>query len=163
MTAVASVIPTTIDRLYTILTAALPSVAVVKGPGVTDASLPSVLWIGWSDPDAEGLDEAASSDIRWAWLGTGQRAENATVNCVADAWNGDGDLGAARDTVFGVVNQVATAIQSDPTLGLQGSPVAGINLLVVQGVQLGSFLQDQNEDGAYARLQFGVDVQGRVS
>ena len=163
MTAVASVIPTAIDRLYTILTSALPTTVVVKGPGMTDEALESVLWIGWSDPDADGLDQAASSDIRWAWLGTGQRAENAVINCVTDAWNGNADLDAARTTVFETVNQVSTAIQSDPTLGLQASPVSGINLLVVQGIQLGSYLQDQNENGAYARLHFGVEIQGRVS
>ena len=96
-------------------------------------------------------------------MGTGQRAENAVINCVADAWNGNADLDAARTTVFETVNQVSTTIQSDPTLGLQASPVSGINLLVVQGIQLGAYMQDQNENGAYARLQFGVEIQGRVS
>ena len=159
---VASVVPTAIDKLVSILSA-VSGFTTFDGAGITDDAIDAALFIGWSDPDETGFDESAGLDQSWPWLGHTQRDETAQIHCVAMAWNGDADMQAVRNSVFATLAAVGTTMQADPSLGTLASPVSGVNQMWVAGIRAGSFTQNQASDGAFARLRFDIEVRGRVS
>lgn len=150
-----SAIPAIIDALITTLDAALPGVEVIDGMGATDTGAQRLLFVGLSDPDADRPAEAAASDQAWAWLGHMQRDETATVHLVAVAWNGDGDQKRARDEAFGIVDAVAAAITTDPTLG-------GV-VVQVRAVEGLSLTQAQTDAGALAYVPVSLSCRARLS
>lgn len=157
-----SIVPYAIDRLVAIL-GAVSGLTVFDGPGVTDDAHMDVLCIGWTDPETTGMDEAATLNQSWPYLGHAQRDEVSDIHCVATAWNGDADMKAARDKVFSYLTAIGSAIEADPSLGFNDAPVAGIQLLVVAGITVGTFTQNQDDTGAIARIVFTIQIKGRVN
>lgn len=151
----ASAIPTAIDALYTLFTAALPDVAVYDGPGVTDTPAPVALHVGLSDADADGYSSAADSTQGWAWLGHQQRDEEISVHCVAIASSGDAVLKTVRDQAYAVVQAATDALQSDPTFGNA--------VLYSLGVTSHTLDQIQDSTGATVRLPFNITCRVRLS
>jgi len=156
-----SIAPAAIDALIAQL--AGNGFTVIDGPGATDASIQSALFIGLNSTDSIDFIESAALDQGWAWLGHNMRDENVTIHCLAQGWDGNADMKAARDAVFATLTALATLIQTDPSLGFKDAPVAGINLLQVTEVRAASFKQTQDEEGAIAQLSFDIQVRGRVS
>lgn len=155
MTARGSAIPAAIDALIASLSAALPDVLVVDGMETSDDKAPMVLFVGLSDPDGTGPESAASSTQKWANLGRNTRDEKLTINLVAVAWNGDRKQKMARDDVFGMVDQIADLIQTDPTLG--GS------VLVVTDVSNIDLRQVEDSAGIGAYLPLSITCTARLS
>ncbi|HWU31447.1 MAG TPA: hypothetical protein VN108_01165 [Marmoricola sp.] len=158
---IGSITPTAIDALIAKL--AGNGFQVIDGPGATDDSLQSALFVGLNSTDSTDFIESAALDQGWAWLGHNMRDENVSVHCLAQAWNGDGDMKAARDAAFATLTAVGALIQADPSLGLLAVPVEGINLLQVSEIRAASFKETQDEEGAIAQLSFDIQVRGRVS
>lgn len=158
---VGSVAPYAIDALIALL--AGNSFTVIDGPGATDDAIMSALFVGLNSTDSTDFIESAALDQGWAWLGHNLRDENVTIHCLAQAWNGDGDMKAARNSVFESLTAVGALIQLDPSLGFVASPVVGVNLLQVSEIRAVSFKQTQDAQGAIAQLAFDVQVRGRVS
>jgi len=161
MTTVGSIAPAAIDALIAQLTG--NGFTVIDGTGKTDDAIMSALFIGLNSTDPTDFIESAALDQTWPWLGHSMRDENVTVHCLAQSWNGDSDMKAARDAVFATLTAVATLIQADPSLGFKDTPVAGINLLQVAEIRAASFKQTQDDTGAIAQLSFDIQFRGRVS
>lgn len=147
----ASAIPTAIDTLVTIATAALSDAEVIDGPGAHDRGEYAVtVHIGATDPDEEEGTTAASSEQVWAWLGHVQRKTEFSISCVIAAWNGEADQKKARDAAFGALQAFTDAITDDPSLS--GDVIA------VSGIEDITFTQSQDKDGAHARITFGLPI-----
>ena len=154
-----SVVFNLIDTLHTLSVAALPSVLVLDGMGVTDDP-GDFLMIGVEDPDVDGFSDSAESQHTWAGRGNRARDEVGSVSCCALSWNGDsGDAAqkAARDAAQAIVAAVETLVRTDPNLG---AAVAGL-----QWVRFGERLvlrQIQTDTGAVALVYFQIAFQARL-
>jgi len=153
MTTVVSAIPAAIDALIATFTAA--GVAVIDGEGASNSTYPAVVFVGISDPDGDGIEEAASSDQEWAWLGHVQRDETLQIHCVAEAWTGDANPKAARDSAFALVRTISDAITTDPSLG--GS------VLYVQAINGLTYKNLRDADGCRADIPFTITCRARLS
>jgi hypothetical protein len=153
MTTVISAIPAAIDALIATFTAA--GVQVIDGQGATDDSAKAVVFVGIVDPDSEGLEDAATSDQTWAWLGHVQRDENVSIHCLASAWTGDDNPKVARDNAFAMVRTLSDAITVDPTLG---GAVLAVN--AIDGL---SYRSLRGPDGCRADIPFTVTCRARLS
>lgn len=145
-----------IDALVTTMTAALPTVTVYDGVGLSDDP-GNFLMIGVDDPDADDYSDSAESSQKWAGIGNRARDEEGTVTCCALAWNGDSDQRAARLAVKAITDAVETALRADPTLG-GAIPAPG-------WAQFGSrfnLSQIQSDSGAVALAFFQVAYQARL-
>lgn len=85
----------------------------------------------------------------------GGREETGSINCVAMAWNGDGDQGAARAAAFGYIASIEAALRADPTLG-----VTAFDYLVTQLIS-GDVAEDK-VDGATTAISFVVAYKARI-
>jgi hypothetical protein len=150
-----SSIPAVIDALVVSFTAALGEGNVFDGPGVTADNPDQYVIVGMSDPDSEVLDESASSQQGWAWLGHVARDEVVVVHCCAVAWNGDTDQKAARDAAFAVLKVVTDAIEDDPSYGVSG-------VLYVTGITSSHLRQVQDDNGALAVVSFDIEIHSRL-
>lgn len=113
-----SALPDVIDALVTLSAAALPSVRVYDGIGVSDDP-GDFLMVGVEDPDIDGA--AFSAEVEQSRLAMGgSQQEAGTVTCCALSWTGDStDVGqkAARDAAFTTVAAVETILRTTaPTL-----------------------------------------------
>jgi hypothetical protein len=156
-----SMIPSVIDALISCLQG--QSFTVIDGPGNTDDNIRSALFVGLNNPDSPDVIGAAVSDEQWAWLGHDVRDETAQIHCLAEAWNGDADQKAARDTVFGTLTTVTTMIQNNPQLCPDNDTSKPGTVMWVQSIGSLSFDQTQDANGAYARLGFDITLRGRGS
>lgn len=146
-------IPAVIDKLITVWSAA--GIPVYDGPGVSMETPGLYVLVGVGDPDGESMEEAASSEQGWAYLGHTTLNETITIHCVAVSWNGDSAMKTARDQVVTALTTVADAVKNDPGLG-QGQPTWVRQIVGI------SLRQIQDESGAAAYLPFDVVVQTQV-
>jgi hypothetical protein len=147
-----SAIPTLIDTLFAQATAALPTVLVVDGFGVTNDANPNVLMVGVDDPDNGGTSaNSTQSSQEMATAGTPRsRAQSGTITCAALSWSGGSDQKAVRDAAYATVAAVETLLRTDPRLGLSSYP-----LLVMQ---MGDDRLSQNQYAATDTTTGGVDA-----
>jgi hypothetical protein len=152
-----SAVPAVIDALVALSDAALSTVTVYDGFGVSDDP-GDFLMIGVDDPDSGDAASSTDSSQQAATLGTGRaRDETGEVTCVALSWNGNGDQKAARDAVFATTAAVETLCRSNPSLSITGYP-----LLVVGFGATQRLMQNQDEDGAEAAVFFSVRFRARL-
>ena len=152
-----SVIPSVIDALVTAARAALPSVQVHDGYGVTDDP-GDFLMVGVTDPDSGDDANSAVSQQSWANATGGARDENGDVTCVALSWNGDGSQKVARDAAFAIAAAVQLAVRP---AGVPGSlSVPGV-LWLSYGAET-QLLQQQGDGGAVAKVIFSIAFRARV-
>lgn len=152
-----SVIPSVIDALVTAATTALPTTRVYDGFGVTDDP-GDFLMVGVVDPDSGNDATAATSQQSWATTTGGARDEMGDVTCVALSWNGNGDAKAARNAAFATCNALQLAIRPTGQAGNLGVP----GVLWLSYGESTQLLQDQNENGAVAKVIFTVYFRARV-
>lgn len=155
MTTQTSAIPDVIDYLVTTLTAALPDVTVIDGPGITDASAENWLFVGVDDPDSESAPTSAEATSDWSTLGARQRREDIVVHCAAISYSGDDVIKTVRDAAFVTVAGVEQAIVTDPTLG-------GAVLYATFG-GVGAVRQNTNDQGVEAWALFTVAARARLT
>ena len=118
----ASLTPALIDALVTKCqaSAALADVSVHDGWGLTVDTADS-LFIGCDDPwDRSRGNTAGDSDQDWSALGVRERAQETLITCASVAWDGAGEVKAARDRAFAQVDAVQDIITADPRLGVNG-------------------------------------------
>lgn len=146
-----SALPSVVDGLVTLSTAALPNALVLDGPGVTDDP-GNFLMIGVEDPDIESA--AFSADVSQERISmAGGRQESGTITCCALSWNGDGSNAgqkSARDAAFATVAVVENIVRvTSPTLGVSA----------VRKTELGERLtvsQAQGDTGSSCMVIFSV-------
>lgn len=153
-----SIIPALIDALVSQATAALPSVQVFDGYGITDDP-GDFLMIGVDDPDSPNSANSANAQQRAATAGTSRsRDEEGTVTCVALSWNGNANQKAARDGAFAIVAAVENFIRTatpQPYFGVTGLYKVGFGGNV-------DLSQDQNAGAAMALITFSVTFTARI-
>lgn len=154
-----SAIPAVIDALVAQADAALTSVTVYDGFGISDDP-GDFLMVGVDDADLLDAATSAESSQVPATMGTLRtRQETGTVTCLALSWNGDADMAAARTAAFATANEVSDLIRADPSLGL-GAP--DFRLLVAGYGGSERLMQNQDEDGAEAALVFTVTFTAQI-
>jgi hypothetical protein len=150
-----SIIPSLLDALVTECSAALTTVAVHDGYGVS-GDVHDNLMIGVDDPFSDQAAPTAESQQSWANVGSGRsRDESGDVTCAAYATSGTTDQAAVRAAAFAITEAVENLLRTDPTVGL-GDTVR---------TQFGTdqrFLQDQDEDGAWALIVFTIHFDARI-
>lgn len=149
----ASAVPAALDAVVALFTAA--GITTYDGPGASDDAATSYVLVGVQDPDVDGPATSATATSQWAWLGHVERDETFSLHCSAVGWNGDADQKSARDNVYALMGQVATAITTDPTLG-------GV-LLYAVGLSTSDLRQDQDQNGAIALLGFDLECRARLT
>lgn len=78
--------------------------------------------------------------------------ETLEVQCAAEAWSGDPSISTARNQTLALLAGVETIIRTDPTLGIDGSTIAT--------VQVGSLSYAFDDDGQIGcRVTFVVHVE----
>ena len=155
MTTQISAIPAVIDYLVATLTAALPDVQVLDGPGLSDESVSDLLFIGVDDPDGNSAPTSAEATSDWSALGARQRREDIVVHCAAVSWSGDDVVKVVRDAAFGTVGAVERAIVADPTLGgaVQYATFGGVSAV----------RQNTSTEGVEAWALFTVQARARLT
>ena len=150
-----SVVPALIDALIAAATSAGVE-NVLDGVSLSgDAQAGDYLMIGVDDPDSEGDAFTGSSRQSWANANHTTRDESGEITCAAYSWNGDCDQKAARDAAFAMVETLASACRTDPSLGLSS----------LLWTDFGSDLnlsQNQGESGASALVVFTVAFRARI-
>lgn len=146
-----SVVPALIDALVTQLTAALPSVRVYDGYGVSDDP-GDFLMVGVEDPESDNGEAARTDEEQIAFGSTRPRQEVGAIHMAALSWNGTGDQKAARDAVYAIAAAVANALRPDVQPDVLG--ITGLNTV---GYGASTALeQTQDTAGAKAALRFDV-------
>ena len=144
-----SLIPACTDALVALLTAALPTLPVVDG-GVIGNEERAALLVG------SGF---ANSDHpwqhRWAGLGHAARDETFEIPCTLWVRSGDNTVKPVRDEVHGYFTAVLTTVLATPNLGI------GTNSIRAQ-VMPSNYAPMQTPDGVVCRLDFYVNVEGRI-
>jgi hypothetical protein len=149
-----SALPAVIDALVTLATAALPSVTVIDGVGIS-GSPGDYLMIGVDDPDADRPATAGDVQQVRATM-SGARDETGTVTCCAYSWNGNGDQKAARDAAFATVAAVENILRTtSPTLGVSA-------VLKTEFGDRTTVSQAQTETGTDCLVIFSVAYLARI-
>jgi hypothetical protein len=162
MATVTSRVPALIDYLVTLFTnaatlgAATPAVQVFDGPATTMLDSPLKLYVGWTDPDNTGDENAAESTQDWAGLGRFARDEIVTIHCCAEAWTGLDDVKTVRTSVTGITAAVETLMQADI------SQFGGNVLYPMPGMANVSLPQDNTTTGGLARQTFDLIFRCRI-
>jgi hypothetical protein len=155
-------VPSAIAALVTLfqnaatIGAATPPVAVYDGAKVTDAAAQLVLGVGTDTLTSGDKVLAATSEQTWAGLGKLARNEEITIECVALAWSGGGDVAAQRIAVYGIMSAVEDEVRTAP-----GSALGGI-LFPDPGVTGGQLRQSSNPNGVAAQVNFQVVLKARI-
>lgn len=128
---------------------ATPPVTVYDGPPVTGADPGLHLYVGLTDPDTDGIEEAASWSQARNDLAFG-RTETSVVRCVAEAWSATDVISTMRQSANGIVAAVETLVGSN-TDGFGGNIT-----YVPQAAESGTLTQNNTETGAIARISFDL-------
>ncbi|MFF3643379.1 hypothetical protein [Streptomyces sp. NPDC002564] len=149
--------PAAIDALLAILAAApkLEGVAVIDGPAATNYTNRRRLYVGWSP----GADQAVELQQQFASAGARRRDEMFSVACYAEARAGDKDMAMRRAAVFDIVAVVEECLRGSDAA--PEAPTLNGTVLWCE-VATGNLVQEQNQDGSLAGLQFTVSCHARI-
>lgn len=150
-----SAISDVITALVAQAKAALPSIDVIDGEGITLAPESNMLLIGVTDPDASDDSIAATATQTWAHANHTARDEAGEILCAAVASNGDADQTTARTNAFATVAAVENMLRANPSLGL---PTL---LWTSFGTRI-RLSQNQSDQGAIAIVYFQVEYRARI-
>lgn len=141
-------VPAAIESLVALLRASptMAGVRVEDGPLTTGVEEPDAVGVGLETEDAD----VASSELRPGLRGA--HDEMFDLVCVAQSWNGDGDLTAARRRVFQVLDAVADVLAADRDLGLPGQVLSAALVRT-------AYVPDRFDGGVLARAPFVVQVR----
>lgn len=131
-------IGTVIDNVVAMLRASATfagPVQVFDGPSADQNSMwTSAVFIGfdgnWTETEQSLGTDAADINQTFAYLGGVPQSmfEDLTVFCIAQGWNGDTNQKVVRDQALVMFHGVETALRTDPTLGIDGSVIAGLTI-----------------------------------
>lgn len=150
-----SIIPALIDALVTRCEAALTAVAVHDGYGVSGDVVDNLM-IGVDDPFSDQASPTAEAEQSWANVGSGRtKDETGNITCCAYATSGGTDQKAVRDAAYAITEAVENLLRTDPEVGL--GPTVRTEFGTAQ-----KFLQDQDQDGAWALIVFDIHFDARI-
>ena len=152
-----SVVPSLIDAMVTAFDAALSTVQVYDGYGVSDDP-GDFLMIGVDQLDPSGQATAATVQQDWANANYTSRSEQGDIACAAVSWNGDaGNAGqkSARDAVYATQAAVETVLRNNPSLGVA-------NVLWTSFGTNAQLSQDQDHKGSLALLTFSIFFRAQI-
>lgn len=144
----ASSVPGAIDNLVLILSAAVPlaNVAVLDGPTVTADAINEAVTVGYDD----GITGSAVTATATAeGISRARDQEAYTINCAIEVLEGSSaDLPAARKRAYEILGAIGQILAVNSNLNR-----------TVMMAQMGqhNLSQDQPDQGALARIVFGVD------
>ncbi len=149
-----SVVPALIDALVSAADAALTSVQVFDGFGVTEDP-GDFLMIGVEDPDSR--DAAFSADTRQSWANANYTArdEEGDIVCAALSWNGDDNQKAARDAVYATAAALENLLRANADLDVDG-------VLWTSFGSSSQLTQARDGSGALALLVFRIHFRARL-
>lgn len=130
-------------------------VRVYDGPGLpTDTEWTNAVYIGFAGDFAayqQGqYSEAVLINQAGYRLGNTSVPETLEVACVAEGWSGDQNPQTARNGCLTLLSGVETIIRTDPTLGVDGSTTASL--------QVGNLAYLLYTDGIACHIPFTVHV-----
>jgi len=156
-------VPITTSRIGTVcdaLVAALKAsptfadpVRVYDGPvTAADTMWTQAVYVGfdgeWQNNQYDAVDLRQSLN----YLGNTSMFEEFDIWCVAEAWAGDTTTKTARDQTLAMFAGVQTVIRTDPTLGVDGSTITGLQMV-------GQLRYEYDSSGnILARLPFQIHV-----
>lgn len=153
------VLPRLRDVCAAALTSLSPPVEVFLGP-IVSGDPDDAFFVGY-DGDPFGEMEAVVHTQNWGALGNRSRDEEFDVRCCILNRSGQDDadgIAAAITRMYAMFDAIATAIHSNPSIGL-GPPTTAVMLCSIRG--LASFMT-LTPNGVEPRVSFNVHVQTRV-
>jgi hypothetical protein len=151
----ASIVPALIDALVTQARAALPTVNVTDGVGVTEDP-GDFLMVGVDDPSlTDSLEAAEVTQDQMAFGSTRPRRESGAVHMAARSIAGDGNQKTARDAVYAIQEALATVLRTTNDAGVTGVMKLG------NGSNL-RLLQNQGPYGAVATLLYDIAFDAQI-
>lgn len=149
--------PSVVAALVTTAKAAAPSVRVVRGRTLSDDPGNFVMVGVQSMDDSPGWESPGSFDQEFQAFG-GSRLETGTVNGLAFSRNGAADQAVAEAAAFALIDALAAAVRTDPSLG-----ITTFDYLVAQ-FHGGAVQESQNtNDGAVTALSFSISYEARIT
>jgi hypothetical protein len=89
------------------------------------------------------------------YIGNTTALEQLEIQCCAEAWSGDPAIKTVRDQCIAMINGVENIIRTDPSLGIDGSTIAHLNV--------GNLYYSFDEGGNInAHIPFTVHVQSTL-
>lgn len=141
----------------------LAGVVVIDGPFAPsmefEADATKRLFVGTTDPYGEGESIAADGDQAFRTIGGRWRDETFVIRCLAEGWNGDGNLKQARDDAVAVMAALEQSLRptpANPTAYALGGAV------LWAGIGAESITSEYAETGAYVRLDFSVSCRANL-
>jgi hypothetical protein len=105
---------------------------VYDGPSTQDSMFTQAVFVGfdgnWDETETSTGTTGADITQNFAYLGNTGMFEELTVYCIAQGWTGDTNIKAVRDQALAMFHGVETVLRTDPTLGIDGSVIAGLNI-----------------------------------
>ncbi len=154
-----------IDALVAIASSAdaLTGVLVIDGPIDTSseetADAGRRLFIGTNQPDGSVESLAVEGDQSFRTIGARTRDEAFQLHCLAEGWNGDGDMKAARDAAVAILAAVETAIRATDDAPDAYNLAGAVSWAGIGGESISQQYIDQ---GAYARVDFTLSCRANL-
>lgn len=159
----AAAVDALVDLANTSTELSAANVAVIDGPfnqaqhGVAETE--ARLFIGTSDPYGDGESVAVDGDQSFRNIGARWRDETFEVHCLAEGWNGDGDLRAARNTAVTVFAALEVALRPTPDAPAAYSPSRAV---AWAGIGKESITSEYTDDGVYVRVDFTIQCRANL-
>lgn len=150
-----SLIPSCITALVSSLTTAFAGAIPVNDGPVLQNTEPAMLLVGATEAEGLSSGDFPEWQQRWAGLGHAARDETFQIPCVLFVRSGDTDLATYRTTAWSYFATVESTLRNDPTLGISTNTIRA-------QVSPGSYSQPQTPDGVVCRIDFTVNVEGRI-
>lgn len=144
-----SLIPQALDALVSLFTSALPAVDVRDGAALQNEERTG-LYVG-----TNLADSTFKAEQRYPGLAHVVKDEAFEVPSVLFVRSGDNALKPVRDELFGYFATVESTLRTNVTLGISTNTVRA-QLLSYE------YSQPQTPDGVVCRLDFVVNVEGRI-
>lgn len=145
-----------IDTLLQLLRA-VPALAdpvqVYDGPDVTDSEWADAVFIGF-DGDWNGKFDSVRIKQDWSYLGATSRFEEVDIVCSVVSWSGDVTPKPNRDRAIVLLGAVETVLRTDPTLGLDSSVIATLDVANV--------FQEPFQNGHGCRILFTIHIRDQI-
>lgn len=152
-----SAVPAALAALLSILRDApsLSEVRIIDGPPATNLTEKNRIYVGWSP----GADQAAEIQQDFAYAGARRRDEDVVISCYIETRAGDKDMALRRTKAFEIFAAVEVALRAtdvEPEAPTLRGTVLWAHLTAA------GLVQEQNDSGALAGLQFTVSCRARI-
>lgn len=144
-----STVPTVLDALVALWSAALPGVQVADGQPLDMQN--DLIAVGFHDVPGE---PAVNSTRTREQLAAEPDRESCDVSCLASSYSGVADFKTVRDRAYELVNAAASALADDDTLG---------GIAMDARLTSDDLIQERTENGVFATVRMVVHVDAFTS